>query len=183
MNKSNSNIKECCSKCLVEGYEFEPGEISPTESHCSNDTCPCHSSQECEVEKKTGGHYFTEGGTRMCCPDPTPVATEYWIESAKKELENVVHVWMKIGEEINPVLADFISSYKKIWEEKAYQRGQGEGHDWGFDSAREEEKTRLIKIVEGKKIPCIGNPEMMLGIEDRVKNTTLDDIINAIKEK
>ena len=59
---------------------------------------------------------------------PTPVATEDWIESFDEIFKDYFVVKTGMLEDHKEVIKNFISSYKKIWEE--------------------EEKIRLIKIVE-----------------------------------
>ncbi len=153
--KSNSNIKECqCEKINDDIF--------------INDNCPVHPF--------------------------TPVATEDWIESFDKKFKekpkckhgfteghytcephDFPHVLgNRFGpdcETCNPPkeptlqdIKDFISSYKKIWEEQ--------------------EKTRLIKMVEGifnqSEEPGKQHTETYFNYLKGYKKA-LDDIINAIK--
>jgi hypothetical protein len=41
-------------------------------------------------------------------------------------------------------------------------------------------KQQREEMIENKKATCLGNPEWMLSIENRIKNETLDDIITNL---
>lgn len=49
-----------------------------------------------------------------------------------------------------------------------------------YIDAKKQEQTRIVKILEKSKVACLGNPEMMLGIQDQTKNKTLDEAITLI---
>ena len=46
-----------------------------------------------------------------------------------------------------------------------------------------EYNEKIKEMVRNKKATCLGNPEWMLSIEDRIKNETLDDIITNLTTK
>ena len=46
-----------------------------------------------------------------------------------------------------------------------------------------EYNEKIKEMIENKKATCLGNPEWMLSIEDRIKNETLDDIITNLNSK
>lgn len=43
-----------------------------------------------------------------------------------------------------------------------------------------EYNEKITEMIENKKATCLGNPELMLSIEDRIKNEALDDIITNL---
>ena len=45
-----------------------------------------------------------------------------------------------------------------------------------------EYNEKIKEMIENKKATCLGNPEWMLSIEDRIKNETLDDIITNLTQ-
>ena len=53
---------------------------------------------------------------------------------------------------------------------------------FNLESFLQESLTNLEKEVEGEMVPCLGNEDMMLGIEDRAKNTTLRKVLTIIRK-
>lgn len=70
-----------------------------------------------------------------------------WEEAAKEDLGNVVHVWNKIGEELNPVLIEYIRKVEKQAEERVIRE-----IDEGMGNCAEDNARYLKDYAKSKGI-------------------------------
>ena len=144
------NVLLHCEKCR--GYE-EDTHVCPQDESGLCDDCPCHFSQKKETKKCVCGEELCIGGAEVeiggvrHCPNnpcyvyPTPVAIEDWIVGFDKvEMlynnevgQNCREFVEDLPEYQYKAIKDFISSYKKIWEKKAFANGYANGSKAGYE--------------------------------------------------